>query len=187
VPPLPDPPLGDGVVRLRPPRAGDLDAVVEGCRDPLTQLYTRVPAPYTAEDGRAFIAGAPGRRLLGESLDLAIAADEAGDRLLGMIGIVMDRHDPQRGEIGYWVGPRDRGRGVAGRALALLSRWALTAGGLRRLDLCAAVGNGASLRTAERCGFVREGVLREAWFRGPERTDTVLFSLLPRDLSDPRG
>jgi RimJ/RimL family protein N-acetyltransferase len=187
VPSLPDPPLSDGVVRLRPPRADDLDAVVEGCRDPLTQLYTRVPAPYTAEDGRAFISGAAGRRLLGESLDLAIARDDAEDPLIGMIGIVMDRHDPRRGEIGYWVGPRHRGRGVAGRALSLLSRWAVTGGGLERLDLYAAVGNGASLRTAERCGFVREGALRDAWFRGPRRTDTVLFSLLPRDLSDPPG
>lgn len=187
MPPLPGPPLSDGVVRLRPPRADDLDAVVEGCRDPLTQLYTRVPAPYTAEDGRAFISGAAGRRLLGESLDLAIAGDDAADRLIGMVGIVMDRHDPRRGEIGYWVGPRHRGRGVAGRALALLSRWAVTEGGLERLDLYAAVGNGASLRTAERCGFVREGTLRDAWFRGPERTDTVLFSLLPGDLSDPPG
>lgn len=183
---LPDPPLGDGVVSLRPLRPGDLRAVVEGCTDPVTQLYTRVPSPYTEDDGRAFITGAPGRRLLGEAIDLAIAG-VPGDGLVGVIGIMMDVHDPDRGEIGYWVGPRHRGRGVAARALALMSRWALTDGGMARLDLQAALGNGASIRTAERCGFVREGTLREAWFRGERRADMALFSLLPGDLSDPSG
>lgn len=183
---LPDPPLGDGVVRLRPLRHGDVRAVVEGCSDPLTQLYTRVPSPYTDDDARAFIGGAPGRRLLGESIDLAIAG-EPGDDLLGVVGITIDRHDPERGEIGYWVAPGARGQGVAGRALVLMSRWALTQGGLQRLDLQAALSNGASIRTAERCGFVREGTLRAAWFRGPGRADMALFSLLPGDLSGPAG
>lgn len=183
---LPDPPLADGVVRLRPLGPDDLEPIVAGCRDPLTQRFTRVPTPYTHEDGRAFIAGAAGRRLMGESVDLAIA-DAAAGRLLGVIGIVMDRHDDDRGEIGYWLGPRARGHGVAGRALALMSRWALTQGGLARLDLQATLANGASVRTAERCGFVREGTLRDAWFRGPGRSDMALFSLLPADLSELPG
>jgi RimJ/RimL family protein N-acetyltransferase len=184
--PLPDPPLADGVVRLRPLRAGDLATIVAGCSDPLTQRYTRVPQPYTDDDGRAFITGAPGRRLLGESIDLAIA-DAGDDALAGVIGVIIDRHDPERGEIGYWVAPHARGRGVAARALALMAPWALTGGGLVRLDLQAALSNGPSLRAAERCGFRREGVMRQAWFRGPERSDMALYSLLASDLSDPPG
>lgn len=181
---LPDPPLSDGVVRLRPLRPDDLAAIVAGCSDPLTQRYTRVPSPYTDEDGRVFITGAPGRRLLGESIDLAIAgADD--DALAGVIGVIIDRHDGERGEIGYWVGPHARGRGMAGRALALMARWALTDGGLVRLDLQAALSNAPSLRAAERCGFRREGVMRQAWFRGPERSDMALYSLLASDLSEP--
>ncbi len=56
---LPDPPLGDGVVRLREPAGRDLHAVVSACRDPSVQRYTRVPVPYEEADGRAFIGGAP--------------------------------------------------------------------------------------------------------------------------------
>lgn len=178
---LPDPPLADDLVRLRPFRSDDLRAIVAGCSDPLTQAYTRIPSPYTHEDGRAFISGAPGRRLLGETIDLAITV-VGEDLLLGVVGIAMDRHDLHRGEIGYWVAPGARGRGLAGRALALLSRWALTEGGLQRLDLQAALDNAASIRAAERCGYIREGTLRRAWYRGPERTDMALFSLLPDDL-----
>lgn len=160
----------------------DLAAVVEACRDPAVQRFTRVPRDYGEADGRAFIAGAPGRRARGESLELAIAA-RVDDRLLGAIGMVMDVHDSVRAEAGYWVAPQERGAGVATRALALLARWALTDGGLARLDLQASVANPASIRVAERCGFVREGTLRRAWHRGPAREDMALFSLIPDDLA----
>jgi RimJ/RimL family protein N-acetyltransferase len=94
----------------------------------------------------------------------------------------VDRHDPGRAEVGYWVGPWARGEGVAARALGLLSAWALGPLGLARLDLNASVSNAASLRVAERCGYVREGTLRSGWFRGPGREDLAVFSLLPEDL-----
>ncbi len=181
---LPDPPLSDGVVTLRPFRAEDVDVVAAACNDPLVQLYTRVPTPFTQDDARAFVAGASGRRLFEESLDLAIAAAD-GDRLLGAIGLIVDRHDDARAEIGYWVAPDERNRGAAGRALALMSRWAVGPGRFARLDLQAAVANLASIRVAERCGFVREGTARGAWYRGPERTDMAIFSLLSGDLEGP--
>jgi RimJ/RimL family protein N-acetyltransferase len=179
--PLPDPPLRDERIALRPFREDDVAMVVRACRDPLTQLYTRVPDDYGEADARAFVLGAAGRRIVGEGIDLAAAAAD-GDAALGCVGIMVDRHDAGRGEIGYWVAPEARGRGVAARALRLLSRWALTEGGFARLDLQAALSNGASIRAAESCGFVREGTLRAAWYRGPARSDMALFSLLPRDL-----
>lgn len=178
---LPEPALGDGVVVLRPFHLDDVDVLVASCNEPLIQLYTRVPSPYTADDARSFIAGAAGRRLFEESLDMAVAAAEDG-RLMGAIGLIVDRHDDHRAEIGYWVSHGERGRGVASRALALLSRWALREGLFARLDLQAAVANQASIRVAERCGFVREGTARGGWYRGPERTDMAIFSLLRHDV-----
>ena len=177
---LPDPPLRDGHVVLRAFGLDDVEALVASSNDPLVQLYTRVPTPYTADDARDFVTGAPSRRLFDEALDLAVASPE-DDRLLGAIGLIVDRHDEERAEIGYWVSPADRGRGIAARALALLSRWALEEARFVRLDLQAAVANRASLRVAERCGFVRGGTLRAAWYRGPERTDMALYSLLRDD------
>jgi RimJ/RimL family protein N-acetyltransferase len=156
--------------------------VVAACRDPLVQRFTRLPAGYSEEDGRAFIGGAPGRRARRESIELAVAA-AADDRLLGAVGLIIDRHDAARAEVGYWVAPWARGRGVAGRALALVSRWALGPLGLVRLDLQASVANAASMRVAERCGFRREGTLRKAWFRAPGREDLAIYSLLAEDLA----
>lgn len=156
--------------------------MVTACADPSVQRFTRIPAAYGEAHARAFIDGAPGRRERGESLELAVAG-AGDDRLLGAIGLVMDRHDAGRAEVGYWVAPWARNRGIAGRALVLLSGWALDPGGLARLDLHASVANAASIRVAERCGYVREGTLRKAWFRGPAREDLAVFSLLAEDLA----
>ncbi len=178
---LPAPPLADDLVCLRPFREEDVPHVTRACRDPQVQRYTRVPSPYCEDDARAFILGASGRRLAGESIDLAVAAHE-GDRLLGAIGLVIDRHDIDRAEVGYWVVPAERGRGIAGRALSLMATWAVTDGRFARIDLQAAISNVASIRVAERCGFVREATMRSAWYRGIGRSDMALFSLLPSDL-----
>jgi len=74
-----------------------------------------------------------------------------------------------------------RGRGIASRALRLVSAWALDELGVGRLQLHADVENVPSQRVAERAGYVREGVVR-GWIemRG-ERRDHLVYSLLPRD------
>lgn len=169
---------------LGPFRDDDADAVVAACRDPLVQRFTRVPIPYGLLDAHAFIDGAPVRRARGESLELAVR-DRDG-RLLGAIGFIVDRFDPGQAEVGYWVAPAARGRGIATRALRLLSAWALREAGLVRLSLTASLENPASLRVAERAGFRREGIMRDAWPRGPRgREDLALYGLLAADLGPP--
>ncbi len=39
------------------------------------------------------------------------------------------------------------------------------------------------MRAAERCGYVREGTLRRAWYRGPVREDLAVYSLLAEDIA----
>ena len=64
---------------------------------------------------------------------------------------------PGIAQTGYWVAPEARGRGLAGTALVLLSRWALATLPLIRLQLFTDVDNPASMRVAERAGFARGG------------------------------
>lgn len=62
------------------------------------------------------------------------------------------------------------------------TRWALAELGLARLELTCGPGNEASQRVAERCGFVREGLLRShVPFKGARR-DSMIYSLLPGEL-----
>ena len=93
---------------------------------------------------------------------------------------------PGRGqaEIGYWVAPWARGRGVATAATRALTAHAFGAG-LARLELLTQPENAASQRVALAAGYRREGVRRSA---GPGR-DGGRYDLLAwvRLADDPPG
>ena len=86
-------------------------------------------------------------------------------------------------EVGYWVLPSARGRGVVGDAVTTLSTWALQTVGLQRVAIQHSVQNTASCRVAVTCGFVAEGTARasvlhtDGWHdmhvHGRLRTDVV--------------
>jgi RimJ/RimL family protein N-acetyltransferase len=176
--PHPDPPLRDGAVVLRPLREDDVPAIVEACQDPLVKRFTAsIPDPFTEQDARDFLASQP--QLAAEGLEIHFTVADAGsDALLGLVGLhgVDPRH--RRAGAGYWTAPWARGRGVATRALGLVARWALDDLGAVRVELFADVGNAASLRVAERAGFVREGTLRRYLVLQGAPRDAAVFGLV---------
>jgi RimJ/RimL family protein N-acetyltransferase len=141
-----------------------------------------LPKPYTLECAHEFIARAAGRRDPGQPVEWAIV-DPDSDELWGSIGFVRVDAGQQSGEVGFWLAPHARGRGVATRALRGVARWGLRQEGFQRVEVAVNVDNLASQAVAERVGFVREGVLR-SWRRtGEGRADFVIYSLLPADLT----
>jgi RimJ/RimL family protein N-acetyltransferase len=105
------------------------------------------------------------------------------DRVLAAIGIANFDWPDLNAEIGYWVAPDARNRGVGTRAVRLLSRWAIEELGLERIELLANPANEASLRLALRAGYTREGTLRLYRKRDGVREDLVMHSLLTEDLA----
>ena len=177
----PSPPLDDGVVRLEPltlDDEADMDAIA---RDPDVARFTYVPDPLTDGFARSWIE----RYLRGweEGALAGFAVRESGgSTFLGFAGVVRLDADGREGEIGFIVAPAARGKGVATRALTLLSSWALQAG-LLRVELRIDVENTGSIRVAERAGFVREGVLRSVHFKQGLRSDVAVYSLLPGEVA----
>jgi RimJ/RimL family protein N-acetyltransferase len=178
---LPDPPLSDGLVTLRPFTFDDVDWVTEGCRDPEVARFTGVPHPYEPEHAREWIGGQAEGRASGEGLHLAVTATSDGAPL-GSTGLQRLAWDQLRGEIGYWIAPWGRGRGAAPSAVRLLAAQAFAVAGLRRIEVIPFVENPASQRVAEKVGCQREGVMRSYFLARGERHDCVMYSLLPGDL-----
>jgi RimJ/RimL family protein N-acetyltransferase len=81
-------------------------------------------------------------------------------------------------EIGYWLLPHARGRGVATRIARLLAEHSFALG-VQRVEAYVNVGNGQSDRVLERAGFTREGVVRSLPTPAGKRVDKTLYSLLP--------
>jgi RimJ/RimL family protein N-acetyltransferase len=128
-----------------------------------------VPAVPTVEQAARWIAGAELRRAQGIALDLVVVADEpapgevlgdgegegprpAPGEVLGEVGLVTMAGGPDRAEIGWWVGPAHRRRGVATRAVGLGAGWAAATLGL---ELFAEVDpdNAPSIWVAEAAGL----------------------------------
>lgn len=162
--------LEDGDIVLRPLGEEDVPALVEACRDPEIPRRTSVPDGLTEAQARDFVV---------EGVDVWAIVDADTDELLGTIGFKV-RH--ARGDFGYWLKKEARGRGVATRALVLLTRWAARERGLGRLQLIVEPDNLASIRVAERAGFRREGRLRSYIELKGARRDVYMYSLLPEDL-----
>jgi [ribosomal protein S5]-alanine N-acetyltransferase len=82
-------------------------------------------------------------------------------------------------EIGYLLFDRgSRNKGYMTEALALLARYLFDTRKIRRLQLTVVVGNLASKRVAEKCGFISEGIARKAVFLRGQNMDLEWFSLL---------
>jgi len=174
---------------LRPFRESDADAVVEGCTDPLTRHWlTHLPDPYTTAEALSFIRGREEAHASGRGVHWAVA-DPDTDACIGAFGLNDIDQSTGTAELGYWVHPGARGRGVATEAARLIVRHTLIPVddgglGLRRLTLRAAAQNVASQRVAERAGLRPAGVWRAAQQLGDGSfTDMVVFDLLAEDVT----
>jgi RimJ/RimL family protein N-acetyltransferase len=178
--PLPNPPLSDGVVTLRPPTAADAGAVVEYCQDPEIGRWTVVPSPYELRDAHTWIASAESGPRTGERAEFLIVSSEGA--AVGSCGLARVHWQDLRGEIGYLIAAPARRTGVGTRAVRLLSHWALEGLGLERLEILVHPDNEPSRRLARAAGFTEEGLLRSYRERKGEREDYVVFSLLRDEL-----
>lgn len=174
------PRLAAGPYVLRAFVPGDLGLVREAAADPYIPLVTTVPCPFTREAGLAFIARQHARVRDGEGYPMVIV-DRVGDRAVGSIGVWLRDVSAGRVSVGYWVVPSARGRGAASHALIAAAAWALTDLPIVRVELFVEPDNAASIRTAERAGFVREGLLRRWQVIGETWRDMVVFSRLSDD------
>ena len=86
--------------------------------------------------------------------------DDTTDELLGNIALHQLDSNNASAEVGYWIFPIARGRGVAAHALQAAATFAFRTLQVERIELFHAVENSASCRVAEKAGFLLEGVAR---------------------------
>lgn len=173
------PTLSGGDLDLRPWRTADAAAVAAMCDDPSVAQYVPLPSPYTLADGESWVGDAERKWREDHWAQFAVTRRETGE-LVASCGVKIDV-ERQSGEIGYLVKKEARRTGVASGAVRLLVAWCFDELGLGRLQIRAEPDNTASRSTIESCGFQYEGLLRAYDVVREERTDDVIYSLLPDD------
>lgn len=172
-------PLTDGEIRLEPIDERYVEDFQRLVEDPEVVRHTRVPSSPPPGFGATWVARYVDAWSEGNRAGFAIL--DGDGVFLGFVAVVDHDAEGAQAEIGYVVAPEARGRGIAARALGLLTEWALDDLGLQRVELRIDPENVASIRVAERCGYVREGIFRSLHFKEDLRGDTAVYSLLPGD------
>jgi RimJ/RimL family protein N-acetyltransferase len=161
-----------GVCVVRTHREDDAEALTVLANDweVARFLRDRFPHPYTIDHARRWLA----LNAHPHSTNFSIEVD---GEYAGEIGY--ERFDAERrytAEIGYWLGRKYWGRGIATAALGAVTKLAFEREDIVRLIAGAFSNNPRSQRVLEKCGFQREGVHRRAVFKGNEFLDFVTYA-----------
>ena len=177
LPAWPSTPPTAGRAALRPFLEADVPMLVELPTDPYVPLIGTLPARATEQQARDWIQRQHDRRTAGEGLSFAVVDRDTGTAL-GQAGLWLAGLAHGRATAGYSVAPSARGSGIGAEALIALTGHAWSIAGLHRVELYIEPWNAASIRTAERAGYAREGLLRSHQEIGGRRRDMLLFAAL---------
>jgi RimJ/RimL family protein N-acetyltransferase len=175
-------PLSDGLASIRLAAERDIpEVLIAHQEDPdLARALGLERAPSGAQLGRA-MEDAPALRAAGVTVTFTIL-DPGTDDCRGQVRAERFDWEHAHADLGLWVAPDARGRGLGGRALALAAGWLLDACNLVRVQFLTPPENERAVKTALAAGFTREGVLR-AHARGPggARADETILSRVASD------
>jgi RimJ/RimL family protein N-acetyltransferase len=185
---FPEAGLVDGDVRVRLPREADAPHFYRGLTDRRILYDAGIrDQPELSEEllAQRLTREDPVSRREGHFLRLVIA-EAASDEFAGAVLLHSFDWRLRQCEIGYWLLPESRGRGMSARAASLVARFAIEQLGLDRVEAKVDSDNEASLRSIETAGFTREGTLRSLAHAQRGATDAILYSLIRSDLKPRR-
>jgi len=134
-------------------------------------LRDRFPHPYTEAVAREYIAY---NQTIERPVSFAIEVDgEAVGGISLRPGTDIER---RTAEMGYWLGEKLWGRGIATAAIKLLTQYGLEECDLDRIFAVPFVHNVASCRALEKAGYEREALMRKSAIKDGVVLDQYLYA-----------
>lgn len=168
----------------------DADALTAYRSDPEIARYQSWTPPYPRERAVGFIEwlGEHHPDEPGEWYQLAVAARERPEELIGDLAFSPDADDPATARIGFTLRREAHGHGYATEAVRALLTYLFEARGKHRVTADCDPRNARSSALLERVGFRREGELVEAYLEEDgTRSNSLLYGLLAREWRVLRG
>jgi RimJ/RimL family protein N-acetyltransferase len=164
-------------VTLREWQLSDAAALAEFLNNKkiLDNLRDGLPYPYTEKDGEFFINS----MLSADKNDTFAFAIIYNGEVVGSIGAFRQQNiHSKTAEIGYYVGEKYWGNGIATAAVTLLSRFFFENTDIMRLFAEPFAANIGSIRVLEKAGFEYEGTLRKNAVKNGIVCDMKMYSLI---------
>jgi [ribosomal protein S5]-alanine N-acetyltransferase len=162
-------------VYLRPLERADAAAVVPWFNDPDVSRFSLRYRPLTLQEQEQWLeqAGRDERSVL---LGIALRED---DRLIGTTGFHQLSFKDRGAVFGILIGAKaEWDKGYGSEATRLMVRYAFETLNLHRVTLYVFEYNARAIRTYEKIGFRREGLLRQENWREGRYWDTIVMGLL---------
>ena len=159
---------------LREYRKGDEKSLIENINDRyIYDMTSRIPHPYKLKDARKFINKCIKLRRQKKKTAVYFAIDINGE-VIGGIGI--DSIEIYKGEIGYWIGRKYRNKGIATKAVKLMTDFGFKKLRLKRIYAHVLPKNKASDRVLEKNSYEFEGLLRKHHIKNGKLIDAELYA-----------
>lgn len=167
---------------LRPVRMKDAQDIYAYASDPEVSRYVLWEPHRSLADTRAYIRYVRGLYRRGLPSSWAVVHRNSG-KVIGTIGFVGYSSFHHSAEIGYSFSRIFWNRGYATQALrAVIGSAFDVLPDLHRIEAQHDLRNPASGRVMEKCGMIREGVLRGRLYNKTEFVDVAVYSVLRSDL-----
>lgn len=176
-------PLRSERLALRPLKPEDAPALHRLVNDwEVVRMLSQLPFPYPRALTDEWIASTAAQMAAGSAYHLAITGEENGEEMLiGCVGLRLDGA-PHVADLGYWVGRRFWGHGVATEAAARAARWALANLDIALLRAKVSVDNPASAAVLRRIGFRQTGAGQEVFLARGGKQDVGIYEARREDV-----
>ena len=157
---------------IRPFASTDAESITKHWdnRNLWLNLNDGFPHPFTLEAAQRFLSDA----LASPQSWLAIEVD--GEAVGAFHVTIQPPPKHHSASVGYWIGERYWRRGSVTEALEAVTAHFLSAHNLTRMFAYVFEGNVASMRVLEKCGYEREGWLRQGIMKNGRAIDQALYA-----------
>jgi ribosomal-protein-alanine N-acetyltransferase len=160
--------------KLRPFRESDQDSLAKYANNPkiAQNLTNAFPHPYTKENAHKFIETAISHQ------PIRIKTIEINGEAAGGIGI-----HPQEdiycknAELGYWLAEPYWGQGIITEAIKEMIHYGFQTFEITRIYARPFSSNIASQKVLEKAGFIKEAVLKNAFYKNGKYLDELIYSI----------
>jgi [ribosomal protein S5]-alanine N-acetyltransferase len=165
--------------RLRPFLDTDLPVLFALRSDPEVMRYVDREPFRSMDEAEEMMGKIRTSAAAGEGFSWVIA--DAEDRMIGMCGIWRIDKEHHRGEVGYTLLPAYWGQGYITEVMQAVIGFGFRDLGLHSLEANVNPNNAASIRVAEKLGFVKEAHFRENYYFRGQYIDSAIYSLLSHE------
>lgn len=180
--PIPFQPIHTERLVIRCPVASDAEAAYERRGLPEVARFQDWTMPYTREraERSTALCAEMGGPAVGRTWNATVVDAEDPDRILGDLALEL-RWEGRVGYFGYTFHPDHWGRGYATEASEALVRYLFLDLGVTRIESSLDPRNPPSARVLEACGLTFEGLTKESFWVGEERSSDMLYGMTRAD------